>query len=205
MTGYTDEAVKTRMNFPDFARRCARAFGFMITLRDEPLSSELPQAFEVDSYYRESVTKAEADWQEWHTLRPGERASLVERRRQESNAATREYQEVYRAENAYLRGLLAQVEAWDAPAELEGMKDFMREQITTSLHDEDFDASLLDRSEARTTEELMVNREEALLHRLESARKSLREEEKRVADRNRCLSLLRESLTAFESRGTVNA
>lgn len=60
-TAYTNSVrtgeVKT---LEKFALRCARAFGVLADLRDEPLDSPLPKKIKIDRHYYESLELAEA-------------------------------------------------------------------------------------------------------------------------------------------------
>lgn len=49
-TGYTDKIYRGEpQTFPEFAARSARAFGALISMRDEPLGDELPKKIEYDT------------------------------------------------------------------------------------------------------------------------------------------------------------
>lgn len=57
----------------DFALFCARAFGAAITMRDEPLSTPLPKAFEPDNYYLNVLEAEKKNLDYLYSLTPEER------------------------------------------------------------------------------------------------------------------------------------
>lgn len=60
-TGYTAGVMDgTITEFKDYALQCARNFGALITLRDDPLSPDLP-VLEVGDYYEQHVKDAERE------------------------------------------------------------------------------------------------------------------------------------------------
>lgn len=66
-TGYTADLYDGKdVSFEGFALNCARAFGALVSLRDEP-DAEIPDEFKVDEYYvkkfeeaKEELEKAES-------------------------------------------------------------------------------------------------------------------------------------------------
>src|SRR5690242_16095032 len=59
-TGYTSELQERDQLFAEFVWRCARAFGALIMMREERMDAPVPERFEVDAYYVESLAKARA-------------------------------------------------------------------------------------------------------------------------------------------------
>ena len=57
-SGYT-AAIKDGITFSDFAMNCARAFGALISMRDEPLDAPIPERVEPTDYHAEKIKKAE--------------------------------------------------------------------------------------------------------------------------------------------------
>lgn len=137
-TGYTSE-IANGITFPEFAMRCARAFGALSTMRDEPFDAAIPVKFEPSAFYKEKAAALES---EIATL---EAMSLDDADRQAAAA--------YEAEVGHYRkcleeardlrqkyeAMLAQVEAWEPPTADHGeLKTFMRQQIEESIR---FDCS----------------------------------------------------------------
>lgn len=53
-TGYT-AAIADGITFQQYALACARAFGALITMRDQPSDAPIPDRFEPDVYYQKSL------------------------------------------------------------------------------------------------------------------------------------------------------
>lgn len=58
-TGYTAPIYEGKqITFPEFAMQCARAFGALIDMRDDPMDSPIPDAFVPDTYHARELVKA---------------------------------------------------------------------------------------------------------------------------------------------------
>lgn len=192
-TGYTADIAKG-ISFEQFVWTCARAFGALVMMRDEPMSAPIPHEFTPSNYYAESLAKAEAEVSRLRSLTfeqaQAESAASFQRdlnawdRRADERAALREKYEV----------MLASVQAWTPPtAEHQELKDFMAKQITDSI---DWDCSdKYDKPPENRLARVWLSLAIAEAERsLEYARKSHAEEVERVNERNRWLKALRESV-----------
>lgn len=137
-TGYTDD-IKDGISFSTFALNCARAFGATITLRDESGGGEkIPDQFEPSDYHSKALENAEAELLALHKMTP--------------EACQEQCDVDYAADEAFrldrlqrnkdqidsYRSMLEQVKAWTPPsADHVGMKDFMIEQIESSIRFDD--------------------------------------------------------------------
>lgn len=60
-TGYTQDLADGKdVTFEQFAMKCARAFGALIEMRDEPMDAEIPKKFTTPPYYSERLERARA-------------------------------------------------------------------------------------------------------------------------------------------------
>ena len=60
-TGYTADLYDGKdVSFEDFTLNCARAFGALVSLRDEP-DAEIPDEFKVDEFYVKRFEKAKEE------------------------------------------------------------------------------------------------------------------------------------------------
>ena len=58
-TGYTLDLYDVKdITFEEFALRCARAFGALISMRDEPIDAPIPERFEPSDYHLKELEKA---------------------------------------------------------------------------------------------------------------------------------------------------
>lgn len=134
-TGYT-EAIKDGMLFREFALRCSRAFGALITMRDEP--SDAPIKLLVPSdWHKDKAEEARKELKEISnvTIEQFDNLARIEYNKEaESNrksmAEARELQDKYQS-------MLEKVLAWTPPTnDHVELKEFMIKQIKSSM---DFD------------------------------------------------------------------
>ena len=57
-TGYTAE-VQKGISFDKYALNCARAFGALVSMRDEPSDKEIPEKLEPSDYHFKAKATAE--------------------------------------------------------------------------------------------------------------------------------------------------
>lgn len=138
-TGYTD-CISKGVDFQTFALGCARAFGALITMRDDPQDAPIPDRFEPTDYHAKALAEARKRQTELEGMSP----SLCEMAANGAYRSALETRQKYMAEKAELRrkyeAMLAFAQAWTPPtAEHQGLKDFMVEQLTTSI---DFDCKV---------------------------------------------------------------
>jgi hypothetical protein len=194
-TGYT-AAIKDGVTFDKFAMNCARAFGALITLRDEPGDAPIPDRFEPSDYHAKAIRKAEERLLELDGISV-EDAGLAA---QVDHETALESCRKTIAENDQLRaryeGMLKQVDAWQPPTpDHEELKKFMREQITRSI---DFDCSneyyLRNMPAKLTAMEWRSKQVEAARRDIAYHSKEHAEEVGRAASRTDWVKALRESL-----------
>ena len=77
-TGYTADVADGKITeFTEYALQCARAFGACIMLRDDPVSSEIPE-FEPSDYSAKELAEAEKDLSQFLAMNESQRRELHE-------------------------------------------------------------------------------------------------------------------------------
>lgn len=191
-TGYT-AAIADGITFDKFVLSCARAFGALIMMRDDPADAPIPERFEPSPTYAQWLKDAEARLAELDAMTPAE----AERNAAAAFQKATEDNETRAAERQALRvkyeAMLAQVKAWKAPtADHEGLKDFMIKQITESI---DWDCRDYSTSPVRLTGSAWIAQELQSAHEsIERYRKHVADEIQRTNGRNEWVRALRESL-----------
>jgi hypothetical protein len=132
-TGYT-APIADGMTFEQFALGCARAFGALVTMRDEPNDAPIPERFEPSDYHQKKLQETQAELDRINAMSAVE---LTECAFADHRAEVQTCND-YIAKEAALLGkyeaMLAKVNAWAPPtSDHVGMKDFMVEQITSSI------------------------------------------------------------------------
>ena len=134
-TGYTAPVADgTVTKFPEFAMRCARAFGALVEMRDEAMGAPIPEKLPVSSYHQTAANESRDRLKELRAMSEAtanKRAAALflqsmdeyERSKKERIATVRRYND-----------MLNRVRAWRPPSkDHQGLKEFMVEQLTESL------------------------------------------------------------------------
>jgi hypothetical protein len=191
-TGYT-AAVKDGISFEQFVWHCARAFGALVMMRDDPSDAVVPQRFEESPYYRKALEEAK---DRLATVRAMSLASAEENARHAHTKALKEHGEREAAKddlrNKY-SAMLAQVVKWSPPSsEHTGLKDFMLQQLRESI---DWDCKPYPAPEPITNAAVWLADQIADAERaVERKTQALADEVERVAGRNRWIADLRASV-----------
>ena len=192
-TGYTD-CIARGATFEEFVWGCARAFGALVSMRDDPSDASIPEKLEPSTYHQEQVAVARKELDRLNALADepadaeAEAKATFDRQMvawEDDRATETVLQERYEA-------LLEQAKAWQPPSpEHQGLKDFMVEQLQRSI---EFDHKV-------TFPPVLLSGLDYLLEAYAKALKDviyhIREdaaEERRVTKRNRWLQQLRESV-----------
>lgn len=193
-TGYTaGVADGTITDFKEYALQCARAFGACVMLRDDPLSSEIPE-FEPSDYYAKKLSRLEAELSAFMGMNPAERRSLyeaeqVKRMEERELGLTRK-----REERARYESMLAKAKAFKSPSpDHDGYAKFIVEQLEQSI-DFDCDTSYYDKQKIPSFDQWQDEKLNELIFSIKRARSSVKEEQERTDDRNKWVKKLKEAL-----------
>lgn len=192
-TGYTAFITDGDIdNAGDFLLLCARAFGATISMRDEPLSKPIPEKFKRDDYHKKALEREIAALERYRSMTQEEIHAANKARYEEETSMQKKVLDQYRSQNEKLEAVLAGVEKWVPPtSEHEGLKDFAINQIKISLND----LSWLDTPiKMASDQEWIESRIRCCLDAIEYHRKKDAEEDARVAERNKWLQDLRDSI-----------
>lgn len=196
-TGYTHDIAKG-ISFKQYAMGCARAFGALIAMRDDPHDAEIPESFEPDNYHLRWAEEARARLAVLEAMTP-EQKNAAARVAYEEELASRErmIQEATELRLKY-RAMLDKVVQWVPPSdEFVRLKEFMMTQIHVSIENDctsvisyySRDVPMMKPSQQWWQEQ--VDRERSSIARYEQGHQ---EEIKRVEKRNLWIRQLRESL-----------
>jgi len=202
-TGYTCRVQNGEItNLRDFALVCARAFGALIEMRDDPLDVPIPKRIEPSDYHKKRL-------EEEHERLVWLSGLTAEQMEQEAQLQYEKEVEEYREdlkrialERSRYEKIKAQVSDWQPPEELSRLKEFMLEQLNISI---DGDCHLHRKEQKRLTGNEwyseMLNKINWSIgyHTHEHA-----EEIERTEDRNKWLSALFASLPPPETANEGN-
>ena len=134
-------AEKENCTLMEFALRCARSFGALIEMREEPLDAPIPEKFEINPLYKAELEEAEKEYEDFTALPYPEKMAVLER---DYELMAEKYAEADKIENErrrVLRGryeaMLEKINKWEAPTpDHENLRKFMIEQIEDCMeHD----------------------------------------------------------------------
>jgi len=198
-TGYT-AAIKDGISFEAFVMQCARAFGALVTMRDDGLQVPIPQKLEPSTYYRDALERDSAELLALDGLSVPDAQRRAEAEREnriaEAERYIRESDELQRKYEV----MLVQVQAWTPPTkDHTELKKFMVQQIQESMK---FDcgaewsrAELAKAKAEKPDGEAWLLRERArLMRRIASDQEEWGKELARTNERNEWIEALRDSL-----------
>lgn len=193
-TGYTYAVVDGKMTeFSDFALSCARAFGALISMREEPMDAAIPEEFTpATEYYDKRIEAGKARLAEVlvMTTAESEVAALAEH---EKAVADRDrYLAEKEIEVGRVRSMIAKVEAWEPPSSDHAeMKQFMLQQLSISLPG-DYVPSVPERVDGATWRSALISQLDKQISRDKDERAK---EVERAAGRTEWVRKLRASLS----------
>lgn len=193
-TGYTADIVEGKVKtFKDFAKRCIRAFGATIHMRDEPISKKW-EPRKTDQYYIDRVEERE---EELRKLKNADDQFFIDKIRSELHSEyayysnrIKEIQEV----RARLDSILEDAEKWIPPTEdhIEAKKFMINQLEETIRYDGDADYYVDELEKIKTKLESPIDvlkiRYEMIAdaeEELGRARERLKEETDRCEDSNK--------------------
>ena len=147
--GYVHSLIDDNLSFKDFMLRCARGFGALITMRDEPMDAPIPDTFE-DNYYANSVSNAEQTVANLKAMTDAEKLAYGETKKNEAVEAAIQSVVEYRREYQKAWDTLDQVRAWAPPSSdhIE-YKNQVIKWLTDSLDGYKFYDTLIEEAQAK--------------------------------------------------------
>ena len=133
-TGYTSKVLEGA-TFNEFVWGCARAFGALLDLKEEPLAFTLPEKFKPSPHHLEAATRAKEDLDKFFLLSNAEQFNVLEARHVYSQEQEDKGDEERVVEDQKYAEMSKRVEAWEPPTvDHEALKAFMLKQLKISRH-----------------------------------------------------------------------
>jgi hypothetical protein len=194
-TGYT-APIADGMTFEQYALGCARAFGALVTMRDEPSNAPIPERLEPDTYYQRSLEASQLELDRVMSLTASEIVVEAEKSYVTAYASWQERCKRRADLREKYEAILRRVRAYVAPTlDHVGYKDFMEKQLVDSIA-WDCNDSHDDEPQRVAPAKWIADRLEDLRHEVARREQSAREEVERTHKRNQWIKALRDSLTA---------
>lgn len=199
-TGYTagvqDGSVT---DFSQFAMQCARAFGALIMMRDDPIDAPIPEEFPPSTHHEEQIEEARLEVARLNAMTVDQREAAARAAHNQAVASWTKREIERKEQLARYEAMLAQVRAWQPPSpDHDKFKEFMVSQLTDSI---EWDCRPSERPTQMKRdewhEEALRSAEWSLNYHIEGQQK----ENERSAGRTQWVRLLRMSLSGRAAAG----
>lgn len=198
-TGYTHEVCDGKITeFSDFAMSCARAFGALITMRDDPMDKPIPDEIAPEtSYYDKRVAESLKRMGEVQAMTNVEAEAAAAAEHSAALASRAKYLSDKDEEAARLNAMLMKVRKWHPPTpDHVEMKGFMIDQLTISMPGT-YTPSMPVQMDGETWRKKTID---DLSRSIVSDRQEIAKEIKRAAGRTEWVKALRSSLDLSQGR-----
>lgn len=198
-TSYTEKVGTGEVtDFAEYAMMCARNFGVCITLRDDPLSGDIPE-FRPDPHYERRLAEARAKLAEWDSMTAEQREEKYKAECREIDEYTKNgLQKVNETRKRY-EAMLEKAKAFASPTEEhKGFAKFIVEQLEQSI---EFDCSTEfydSMQDPPAFTDWVMQTQLRLTKALASASESLLEETEQCRKRNEWIANLRKAVKAVQ-------
>ena len=196
-TGYTSKIYNgEQQSGKGFIMTCARAFGALIEMRDEPNDAIIPEEFQPSEYHKKELEKAKIELEKYKNM-------TIEQIQQKVNESYQEiieqnkkyYNEGLELKNRYEK-VLREVERWELPSsEHQNLKDFAMDQLNESIR---FDCGhikkYVEEVKKETPEEYIQKQIDSCLWSINYHQENWDKEIKKTNERNLWIKQLRDSL-----------
>jgi hypothetical protein len=134
-TGYTQPLYDGEpVTFPEFALRCARAFMPLISMKEEPLSAQVPEEIPPDPFYAQRAGERAAFLAEAEARSLEEWAGIATRGWVEALREVADGNAASTARRARYEAMAARVREWQPPtADHSELKSFMLDQLNVEI------------------------------------------------------------------------
>lgn len=194
-TGYTSELMKKGMEFKLFVLQCARDFGALISMRDDPMDAPIPEKFEPSTYSREARAKAIDKHTQLRAMTDTERISFGESEKAKSIKQAVESIEEAEMENQRLIKMRSSVSVWVPPTdEHKELKTFMLNQIDISMNDTSYSKERLSEAEKRSPMDYFVKSLSGAARDIKYYTEEMEKEIERAEKRTEWVRQLRKSI-----------
>lgn len=133
-TGYTADVASGKIKtFQEYALLCARAFGACIMMRDEPLSSEIPE-FKPDDYHSKKQQDAKAELELFRSLNEDQLRGMWAKETRDRYAQAEKAIAENQVQESRYRQMLDQAYAFKSPSpDHDGYAKFLITQLEESI------------------------------------------------------------------------
>lgn len=193
-TGYTYN-IKNGITFEKFAMQCARGMGALMEMRDQPADAPIPERFEPCDYHAKKLVEAKQHLEWLQQISAIEAEREIDREHKEACIFNQASNQASIALRSRYQTMLDSVNDWVPPTvDHVGFKEFMAEQITSSMRVDCYRAEELPADPIRPTfEEWRAKKIERTQSDITSYDQSYTKEVERTEGCNSWIKALRDS------------
>lgn len=195
-SGYTAGVADGEVTeFREYALRCARNFGALVMMRDEPFDAEIPEKLEPSTYHAENLEKCRQELMDLECATEEEIQAMVDADYEKLCAICSEALERKRTERQRYESMLEKARAYVPPTEdHKEYAEFLVKQLEESIK-WDCDTTYYEDETKRFDRATWKERKmQKLRENISHHTKGQREENERTEKRNRWVADLRKSL-----------
>jgi len=134
-TGYTAKLMEEGQTFQEFTLGCARAFGALISMRDDPSDAQIPDEFAPSGYHEERLAEVQEELAGLRAMSLEEKIAFGHTEKDNDLASTKNSLERELEQNGRIDEMAEQVKAWCPPtSEHQRLKIFMLQQLEISYN-----------------------------------------------------------------------
>lgn len=186
--------MENGQSFPDFALGCARAFGALVMMRDDPIDAPIPE-FKPSDFYISKLAAAKAEIAQLKAMDDAGKIAYGHKQKAEAIKSRVEWLERERVQNERLKEMRARVAVWGPPSDDHvGLKTFMLEQIDRSTNDTKYILELLDAERNKNPLDYYASAVDSAKQSLSYMSDEDRKERERTEGRNLWVNQLKNSL-----------
>jgi len=199
-TGYTAELCDKDVPFEKFVLTCARAFGALVEMREDPLDKPIPEKIEPSDYHAKALNDARKTLTRLEKMEPEEAMQEADAEFREREAYFEEHKRKTTATRNRLVAMRSKVADWQPPTNNhEGLKNFMIEQLDRTIkYDGEVHESL--KPTHKTGAEWLAENIESAKHDIAYHTEQYGKDVERTRGRNDWVRELRASLEQITSR-----
>lgn len=190
-TGYTSE-IENGISFEKFTLNCARAFGALMSMREDPLDKEIPDSFEPSDYNLKELEEAKQSLAEFNGLTTKQKQEACDKMNKDSLVSWENSTKKYYELKSKYESMLAEVLKWNPPTKYhDGLKSFMADQIKQSIK---FDCYFTEKPKPISLGQFIESRTETLNRNIKYHSEAYEKEVKSCNERSEWVQKLKQSL-----------
>lgn len=194
-TGYTEKLMREGQTFQEFVLTCARAFGALIDMRDNPSDAPIPDKIEPSKYYTDKIKEASDKFEILYRMKDAEKEAYGQQQKDAILKTLNNNLVINEMENERLQGMRLLVQSWIPPTQKHiQLKEFMLRQIDISINKTDYYYKLIEEYEKLTPASFYIKNLSECKRSIDSYKKENKKEIKMAQSKTKWIQKLKKSI-----------